>query len=397
MFSFLLAIIYLSFISLGLPDALLGAAWPVMQPQFAVPVSYMGPVTIVISLGTIIASLLSDRLTVRFGTGRVTAFSVLATAAALLGFSCSNAYWQICLWAIPYGLGAGAVDAALNNYVAVHYASRHMSWLHCMWGVGASVGPYIMGFALTAGQGWRMGYVYVGALQAILCAVLFITMSKWNSTAQQQEEQPHKALSLRQIFSIPGAKAVMLTFFCYCAIEQTAGAWASSYFVMKDGLSPEEAASLAGIYYLGLTVGRFISGFLTMGLSDKAMVRLGAAIMTAGVIVMLLPFGKFFTLLGLLILGLGSAPVYPCIIHSTPEHFGAENSQAVIGVQMAAAYVGILLMPPLFGVLADVIGIDALPVFLAVILGVMIIMHECLQRISAQKGQGSSAVQNEIL
>lgn len=391
MFGALLAIIYLSFISLGLPDALLGAAWPVMQPQFGVPVSYMGAVTVIISLGTIVASLLSDRLTTRFGTGRVTVFSVFATAAALIGFSCSNAYWQICLWAIPYGLGAGAVDAALNNYVAVHYASRHMSWLHCMWGVGASVGPYIMGFALTAGQGWRMGYVYVGALQAILCAVLFMTMSKWHATAQQ-EEQPHKVLSLKQIFAIPGAKAIMLTFFCYCAVEQTAGAWASSYFVMKDGLAPEKAASLGGIYYLGLTAGRFISGFVTMKLNDKAMVRLGAGIMGGGILVMLLPLGKISTVLGLLVLGLGSAPIYPCIIHSTPEYFGAENSQAVIGVQMAAAYVGILIMPPVFGALADITGMGALPVFLAVILGVMIVMHERLQRNARQR----RSTQNDI-
>ena len=385
MFGALLAIIYVSFISLGLPDALLGAAWPVMQPQFGVPVSYMGAVTVIISLGTIIASLLSDRLTSRFGTGRVTACSVFATAAALIGFSCSDAYWQICLWAIPYGFGAGAVDAALNNYVAVHYASRHMSWLHCMWGVGASVGPYIMGFALTAGQGWRMGYLYVGVLQAILCAVLFMTMSKWHATAQQQEEQPHKVLSLKQIFAIPGAKAIMLTFFCYCAVEQTAGTWASSYFVMKDGLPAEEAASLGGVYYLGLTLGRFISGFVTMKLNDKSMVRLGAGIMAGGILMMLLPFGKAATVLGLLVLGLGSAPIYPCIIHSTPEHFGAENSQAVIGVQMAAAYVGILIMPPVFGALADITGMAALPVFLAVVLVIMIVMHERLQHNALRK------------
>ncbi len=392
MFSFLLAIIYLSFVSLGLPDALLGAAWPVMHPQFGVPVSYMGPVAIIISLGTIVASLLSDRITLRFGTGRVTACSVLATAAALLGYSSSNAYWQICLWAIPYGLGAGAVDAALNNYVALHYASRHMSWLHCMWGVGASVGPYIMGFALTAGQGWRMGYLYVGILQAILCAALFLTMSKWNKPEQQQEDAPpRKALTLPQIFAIPGAKSIMLTFFCYCAIEQTAGSWASSYFVMKDGISTEEAASLAGIYYMGLTVGRLISGFLTMGLKDKSMVRLGAAIMVAGVAVMLLPFGKVVTVIGLLILGLGSAPIYPCIIHSTPDYFGEENSQAVIGVQMAAAYVGILIMPPLFGVIADVVGMGLLPVFLALILAVMIFMFEFLQRKCVNEGQTTAA------
>jgi len=249
-----------------------------------------------------------------------------------------------------------------------------------------------MGFALTAGQGWRMGYLYVGALQAILCAALFVTMSKWHTTAQQQEEQPHNVLSLKQIFAIPGAKAIMLTFFCYCAVEQTAGTWASSYFVMKDGLPAEEAASLGGIYYLGLTLGRFISGFVTMKLNDKIMVRLGASIMVVGILLMLLPFGKFATVLGLLVLGLGSAPIYPCIIHSTPEHFGAENSQAVIGVQMAAAYVGILIMPPIFGALADITGMGALPVFLAVILGIMILMHERLQRGTQHKESAANDI-----
>ena len=385
MASLLLPIIYLSFISLGLPDALLGAAWPTMCVEFDVPVSYAGIVSVIISMGTIFSSLMSDRLTRRFGTAKVTAVSVGMTALALLGFSLCGNFWLLLFWAIPYGLGAGSVDASINNYVALHYASRHMSWLHCMWGVGASVGPYIMGFALTAGQGWRMGYLYVGVLQAILCAVLFMTMSKWHTTAQQQDEQPHKVLSLKQIFAIPGAKAIMLTFFCYCAVEQTAGTWASSYFVMKDGLPAEEAASLGGVYYLGLTLGRFVSGFVTMKLNDKSMVRLGAGIMAGGILMMLLPFGKVATVLGLLVLGLGSAPIYPCIIHSTPEHFGAENSQAVIGVQMAAAYVGILIMPPVFGALADITGMAALPVFLAVVLVIMIVMHERLQHNALRK------------
>lgn len=389
MVSMLLIIIYVSFISLGLPDALLGAAWPTMQPQFDVPVSYMGMVSIIISAGTITSSLLSDRLTRKFGPGRVTAFSVAATAVALLGFSGSNAFWQICLWAIPYGLGAGGVDASLNNYVALHYASRHMSWLHCMWGVGVAVGPYIMGYVLTSGQVWNTGYLCVGLLQVILCAVLFASVPKWKrSTQTQKDESPARPLSVRQVLSIPGAKAVLLAFLCYCAFEQTAGMWASSYFVLKVGLSAEEAAGLASLYYMGLTVGRFFSGFLTIRFSDHTMVRAGSCVMLAGVLVMLLPFGKIVSVIGLLLAGLGSAPVYPCIIHSTPVHFGSENSQAVIGMQMAAAYSGCLIMPPLFGIIAEHISMACLPLLLAAFLAVMIFCYEWLLRVGGRMSAG---------
>ena len=384
--SFLLAIIYLSFISLGLPDAALGAAWPVMHPQMGVPVSYMGAVSILISGSTIVASLLSDRLTRRFGTGKVTAVSVLMTALALFGFSVSRSYWMLLLLAVPYGLGAGGVDASLNNYVALHYASRHMSWLHCMWSLGAATGPYIMGYALTAGQGWPMGYRYLGIIQIVLTLVLFWNLPKWKKPAWQQvQEEQTKVLSLRQILSIPGAKAVLLTFICYCAIEQTLGSWASSYFVMRDGVSEEEAASLAGVFYIGITIGRFLSGFATMRFNNTQMVRLGQGIMGAGVVIMLLPFGKTASVIGLVLIGLGGAPIFPCIIHSTPEHFGPENAQAVIGVQMASAYVGILAAPPVFGILAEHISMHLLPFFTAAILIAMVLMHERLVRISRDK------------
>ena len=382
MFHLLLAIIYISFISLGLPDALLGSAWPIMHEQFQVPVSWMGPVTLIISGGTVVSSLLSDRITRRFGTGKVTAVSVVMTACALLGFGFSDSYWLLCLWAIPFGLGAGGVDSALNNYVALHYASRHMSWLHCMWGLGASAGPYIMGFVLTAGQPWNSGYLYVGVLQVMLAAVLFFTLSLWktNRPSAGAAGKNGKALSVGQIFRIPGAKAVMLAFFCYCAFEQTLGQWASSYFAMHIGLAKEEAASLAAMFYIGITAGRAVSGFLTLRFTDKQLVRLGIGLIFGGIVIALFPFGKTGAVIGILLMGLGCAPIYPCVIHSTPEIFGAENSQAVIGVEMASAYIGTCLMPPLFGVLAEWIGIWCLLYILLLIAAVMCLGHELLYR-----------------
>ena len=380
MIGLLLAIIYMSFISLGLPDALLGAAWPTIYPQFGVPVSYMGLIALIISFGTVVSSLMTDRLINRFGTGKITAFSVGLTAFALVGFFLSDSYWLLCVFAIPYGLGAGCVDAALNNYVAVHYASRHMSWLHCMWGIGAATGPYIMGFALTSGQGWNMGYFYIAILQIVLTAVLVFSLPMWKRTVSGHEN-PQKQLSIPQILKISGTKEIMVAFFCYCALEQTAGQWASSYFVMKDGLTTEEAASLASLFYIGITAGRAISGFVTMKLNDTQMIRLGQGIIGVGVVVMLLPLGKYATIAGLLMTGLGCAPIYPCVIHSTPDHFGAERSQAIIGVQMASAYVGNCLMPPLFGVIANHLGAGLLPVYLGGILLLMVAMHERLIRL----------------
>ncbi len=381
MFQLLLVIIYLAFISLGLPDSLLGSAWPAMYQEFSVPVSYAGGISMIIAVGTIISSLQSDRLTKRFGTGMVTAVSVLMTAAALFGFSVSHSYAALCLWAIPYGLGAGSVDASLNNYVALHYASRHMSWLHCMWGVGASLGPYIMGYALTGGQGWNMGYRYIAILQIILTALLLFSLPLWNrQKADGQEmsdgEGSAQSLSLRQVVNIPGAKEVMVSFFCYCALEQTSGLWASSYLVLRQGLSAETAAGFASLFYVGITVGRALGGFLTVKLNDTQMIRLGQGIILAGVVFLLLPLGDGGALAGLILVGLGCAPIYPSIIHSTPAHFGADKSQAMIGVQMASAYVGTCVMPPIFGFIANHIGVFLFPVYLLAILVLMAAMHE---------------------
>ena len=383
----LLVIIYLAFISLGLPDALLGAAWPSMYPQFDVPVSYAGIISMIIALGTVISSLQSDRLTKKLGTGKVTALSVLMTAMALFGFATSHSFGMLCLWAIPYGLGAGSVDASLNNYVALHYESRHMSWLHCMWGVGASAGPYIMGYALTAGWGWNSGYHIIAVLQIVLTAILLCSLPLWKQrpaeVLQDGKVQPAKALSVREVLQLAGAREILVCFFCYCALEQTTGLWASSYLTLHKGVSADTAATFASMFYLGITVGRALSGFLTMKLNDVQMIRLGEVIIGIGVLVMLLPFGQSLSLAGLILIGLGCAPVYPCVIHSTPAHFGADKSQAIIGIQMACAYVGTCLMPPVFGLIANHITVALLPVYLLIILVLMVIMHELLGKKTA--------------
>lgn len=383
MFQLLLAIIYLAFISLGLPDSLLGSAWPTMYQDFRVPISYAGAISIIIAAGTVISSLQSDRLTKLFGTGKVTAISVAMTAMALFGFSISSSFWMLCLWAIPYGLGAGSVDASLNNYVALHYESRHMSWLHCMWGVGASLGPYIMAYALTGGNNWSMGYRYIAFLQTILTILLLVSLPLWKqhaklSSANNVTQTNEKVLTLRQIIRIRGAKEVLIAFFCYCALEQTTSLWASSYLVLHQSVSTEAAAGFASLFFIGITIGRFLSGFLTIKLSNNQMIRLGEGILFAGILALLLPFGEISALIGLVMIGLGCAPIYPCIIHSTPTHFGADKSQAMIGVQMASAYLGTCLMPPLFGLIANYITVSLFPLFLLFLLIFMLFMYERL-------------------
>lgn len=311
----LIAIIYLAFISLGLPDAVFGGSWPTIYQEFGVPVSFAGIVTVIISIGTIISSLQSDRMTYKFGTGKVTAASVALTAVALLGFSWSHSFMELCLWAVPYGLGAGGVDASLNNYVAVHYSSRIMSWLHCMWGVGAMTGPYILGFVLTGGGIWNDGYRLIAILQFVLTGVLMVSLPIWKKREtivnEHGEEVPAQALSMKEVLSIKGAKDIMIAFFCYCALEQTAGLWASSYMVLHKGVPEVVAASYASMFYIGITVGRFFSGFLTMKFNDKQMIRLGMAILAVGVLVLFLPLSEYVSLAGFILIGIGCAPIYP--------------------------------------------------------------------------------------
>lgn len=388
MYSVLLVIIYIAFISLGLPDSLLGSAWPVMYEELNVPMSYAGIVTMIIAGGTIVSSLLSDRLTRKLGTGLVTAISVMLTAAAMFGFSLTNSFIVLCLLAVPYGLGAGAVDAALNNYVALRYASRHMSWLHCFWGVGAAVSPYIMSYYLTGGYGWSNGYSLVALVQLVLTTVLFISLPLWKkeTTAGSGTESSAVPLSLTQALKIKGVKYILLTFFGYCALEATTGLWASSYLVEYRGIDVETAARFASLFYMGITFGRFICGFITEKMGDKLLIRLGIIVILCGVIMIVLPgASSIFALGGLVIIGLGCAPVYPSIIHSTPSNFGQENSQAIIGIQMASAYMGSTFMPPLFGWIAGVSSIGLYPVFLIIFAILMLIMSENLNKVMRSK------------
>ncbi|OZG63378.1 MFS transporter [Bifidobacterium lemurum] len=393
MVNLLLAVIYVAFISLGLPDSLLGAAWPTMRQDLGVPVSWQGGISMIISAGTILSALMSDRMTLRFGAGKVTAVSVGMTAAALFGFSVAPNYWVLLLIAIPYGLGAGGVDAALNNYVAIHYSSRHMSWLHCMWGLGASIGPYFMSFALLNGQGWPWGYRYISILQVVLTAILVFSLPLWktrdagaaadeNDAKGSSESASTKPLGLGEVLAIRGAKEIMIMFFCYCAVETTAGLWASSYMVMHVGIDKTTAASWASLFYVGITVGRALSGFMTMRFSDPAMIRIGQATVALGIVLMVLPLPNHIGVIaGLVTVGLGCAPIYPCVIHSTPAYFGEDKSQAIVGVQMASAYVGSLAAPPLFGLIAQYVSISLYPLYMFVILVLMVVMHERLRKL----------------
>lgn len=390
MISLLLAIIYISFISLGLPDSLLGSAWPIIYPKMQVPVSYSGIIFMIISIGTVISSLQSDRLTKRLGAGKITAISVAMTAVALLGFSFSHTFLALCLWAIPYGLGAGGVDAALNNYVALHFASRHMSWLHCMWGVGASVGPYIMSAAITRTASWNNGYRVIGMIQIVLSVLIFLSLPLWKKKENEDqngaegENAETKPIPLKDVIKIQGAKEIMLAFFCYCALEQTVGLWASSYLVLYKDVPEVTATGFASLFYIGITVGRAVNGFLTMKFNDTQLIYMGQAIIAGGIVLLMLPAPDVVALVGFVAIGVGCAPIYPCIIHSTPVHFGRENSQAMVGVQMASAYIGTSVMPPLFGLIAKGIGIYLLPIYLFVILGVQFIMYTRVRRIKSR-------------
>lgn len=389
MVSLLLPIIYLAFISLGLPDALLGAAWPSMYPQLGAGVAWAGGVSMIISAGTIVSSLASERLNTRLGTGRVTALSVATTAVALFGFSTCTQFWQLCLWAIPYGLGAGSVDAALNNYVALHYESRHMSWLHCMWGIGAAGGPVIMGWAL-AGSTWQNGYRIISILQIVLTAVLIFSLPLWQTPtdAGAGEDFTPEHRTLPQLMKVPGVPEVMCCFALYSGVETVAGMWAASYCTLVRGLDAATAASWASLFYLGITVGRFLSGFLTMKFNDHQMIRMGQVLIAVGIALVFLPAGNTCLRAGLVTIGLGCAPIYPCIIHETPANFGKSLSMAMTGIQMAAAYTGTTLLSPLFGVLAQNITMQLYPWALLVMLLLMVVLSEQLHKKTAASRAG---------
>lgn len=370
MFSFILFIVYISFISLGLPDSLLGSAWPIMHTELAIPISYAGIITMVIAGCTILSSLFSNYLTTKLGTGMITAISVLTTAIALFGFSISSSFLQLCLWAVPYGLGAGAVDAALNNYAALHFSSKHMNWLHCFWGIGASLSPNIMGYYLTNNLSWNGGYRAVFFIQLILSVLLFISLPIWRkqnalSHSLSTKTQEKNYLSLPETLKIKGIKYMLLTFLGYCAVEQTTALWATTYLVTAKDISPVTGAKFASLFFLGITVGRFFCGLISEKLGDKKLIQYGIGIIILGILFMIVaPSYAFMSLAGLAIIGLGCAPIYPAIIHSTPDNFGKANSQAVIGVQMASAYIGSTFMPPLFGYLSNILTVQILPLYL---------------------------------
>lgn len=385
MYTLLLAVIYLVFISLGLPDSLLGSGWPTMRLVFDQPLSAAGMVSMIITGGTICSSLLSERLTAKFSTRGVTVASVFLSAAALFGFSVSTRFWMLCLWAVPYGLAAGCIDSAINNYVALHYRSRHMSWLHCFWGVGTVISPCVMSWALRH-SGWQLGYRTVALMQLAIGVVLVLTLPVWNIHRDEaQAARAGQVLGIRGALKIKGAPTLFVGFFAYCGAEGTSILWASSYLAGERGFSAQRAAASAAVLYVGITVGRFVSGFIADKVGDRGMIRLGTGVIAAALAVLALPGGgELGALLGLGLLGLGNAPVYPAIIHATPANFGAENSQGIIGMQMASAYVGSTLMPPLFGLIANRAGLGWMPLFLALLILLMITMLEATFRTVAK-------------
>lgn len=388
MYTLLITVIYLAFISLGLPDSLLGSAWPSMYKPFNVPVSFAGIVSMIIAAGTIVSSLMSYKLIKKLGTGLLTALSVALTCIALFGFSLSQNFIMLCIFAIPYGLGAGAVDAALNNYVATHFSSRHMNWLHSCWGIGASISPYIMSFALFHNMTFRGGYRIVAIIQIFLTAILFFAIPLFkiktpdqNGSSNDEEEEKLGDKKFKDIIGIKGVKFVLISFFAYCSAESITGIWATSYLVFARSFTAERAAMFGSLYFLGITIGRLICGFIADKFNDKNLIRIGLSVFIFGIVLMALPINiDLIPIVGLVVAGIGSGPIYPTIIHSTPENFGKENSQAVIGIQMASAYVGTTFMPPLFGVIAKATSFIIMPFALLLFVLLIVFLTEKLNK-----------------
>lgn len=395
----LLAIIYLSFVSLGLPDGLLGAAWPAMHSDLGAAVSLAGTISVVICLGTIVSSLMTDRLVRRLGTGRLTAASVAMTAVALFGFSTCTALWQLVLWAIPYGLGAGAVDAALNAFVATHYAARHMNWLHCCWGIGAAMGPTVMSWQMAGPTSWPGGYRVVGVVQVALVAAIALSLPLWRdrATGTDAADEGHGRdgvpAARRELLRRPGVPQAMAGFLCYCALESSCGLWASTLLVLGHGVPAQTAALLASLFYVGITVGRLLSGVLTLRLDGRQLLRLGEVAMALGLATLLLAPGKLALGAGLALLGLGCAPIYPQMIQLTPVRFGTDGTQSLMGMQMACAYVGSMAFPPLMGLVMERVSPLLLPVVAAALLAAMTVCLEVCDRRAG--GVGAKAAGGE--
>ncbi|MFC5192063.1 MFS transporter [Algoriphagus aquatilis] len=377
----LLIVIYLAFISLGLPDSLLGSAWPAMYEGLRVPVDYAGLISMIVAAGTVVSSLFSGKVISRFGVPIVTTFSVLLTALALMGFSLSGQFIYLCLLAIPLGLGAGSVDSALNNYVALHFEARHMNWLHSFWGVGAAIGPIIMAGHFAKGNSWSSGYGTVAWIQLGLVVILVLSLPLWAKNKEsEQAEEPSKSEGFFSLIGrVEGLKQALLVFFLYCTIEATFGLWGASFLVFERGFEVDQAARLTSIYYLGITVGRFLSGFLTAHFTNRQLVYLGQGVIGIGLIFLFLPT-SYTLIVGFLFVGLGCAPIFPSLLHETPVNFGAKNSQTIMGMQMASAYVGITLMPFLFGKLAYFTGHGFLLGFLGICLAAIFLMTRLMNQ-----------------
>lgn len=381
----LLIIIYIAFISLGLPDSMLGAAWPTIRANLSLPLAGAGLISMIISGGTIISSMLSGKLINKLGTGKLTLISVFMTATALLGFSFTKNYLWLCMMAIPLGLGAGAVDAALNNFVALHFSARHMSWLHCFWGIGATAGPIIMSAAISQKGSWQKGYSTIAIIQVCLVIILLVSLPLWKSFHDNEQEDAMVEAKSQPIFQLPGIRNALLAFFCYCALETTAGLWGASYFVQTKGVAANVAAGWISMYYFGITIGRLINGFITAKLSNPALIRGGQFIIGIGTVLLLVFDQTYVNLLGLILIGMGCAPIYPSMLHETPVRFGKNNSSKLMGVQMAFAYIGTTMVPPALGLLSGRIGIQFYPVFILVILIVMFVSNEKVNKIVARR------------
>ncbi|NYE07097.1 fucose permease [Bacillus niacini] len=389
MATFFLVIIYLAFISLGLPDSLLGVSWALMQPEFGAPLETAGLLFMTIAGGTIISSFVSGAVLNRFGTGIVTFVSVLMTACALLGFHFAPSLVWLFICAIPLGLGAGAVDTGINNYVASHYKAHHMSWLHCFWGVGATLGPVIMAQYISGQHSWRSGYLAIAGLQFVLVVILFFTLPLWSKVAgnnnvnkTQEPENTNKADVVKQKpLQIKGVKLALLSFLFYCGAEATMGLWGSSFLVNVKDLSVDTAAKWVSLYYAGITIGRFITGFITLKIGNRTLIRMGQIIAIIGAALLFLPLPSMSSLIGFIMVGLGLAPIFPCMLHETPTRFGKEHSQTIMGYQMAVAYTGSTFLPPLLGFVAANSTIGIFPFVIVSFIVIMFLGSERLNSI----------------
>ena len=391
MASLLIAVIYLAFISLGLPDSLLGSAWPTMQIDMGVPSSYAGFVSMTTCFMTIVSSLVSPRLIRKFDTKWIVIVSMALSVIGLLGFSFSTSYPMLFVCAVPYGLGAGSIDAALNQYVANHYSSRVMQFLHCFYGVGAVISPNIMALALSYAK-WNQGYRWTAYLQTGILLICCISIPLWKINKKQDDTIKKETATIKEALKVPGVILTLISFFAYCAGEAICFLWTSSYFAgTKTGMSDGLIAAFGCLIFGGLMLGRLVSGFVSDKLGDRLMIRIGIAVEFVGIILVSIPVETFIVAaIGFLVIGTGMGPIYPAIQHMAPINFGTKFSAPVIGLQMASAYIGATFMPMVFGVIQENIGIWVMPVFIAVFAAMNISFLEIAYRKIANRNKGEN-------